>query len=610
VSAAAISVAVIDGPYDATALEHILAKAPVALGVARCSTSANSSCNHGTFIMGLLGARRDVMFPGICPDCRLLHIPLFLGEDDEYASVAELAGAITVAVAAGANLINLSLASLGDDARYDPELASALDGAEASGAVVLAAAGNQGHLALGQLLSHRVTVPVVAVDAAGRLVPGCNFGPSISLGVAALGHEVPGYAPGGSTTVMSGSSVATAVATGTLALAWAQRPNATGAEIRTAIARQIPRNGRMPPVLEEGIFLTALDRTEVASITAASEAERGNINYKWRRGGTTMRITDDPPISLNGRGGRTATPGNVVTPAQSPSGCACGASGVQCTCGDGSTGLSFVYVLGSVDILFPDPSISWELQEAARTLKIQEPKATKSKGQNDVTIRDWYFRILKLPEARYIARQVSWILTVERQPAYYLALRDQEDLPNLINCLNHPEHDFDLFVGSSSLIPATITQGFTAPVLTVNQIGYFNTDDLLKAIKTSPASSPKQAGSSSNVPSLGADEFRAFYEKIVQSADNFGNTDDWRALNYLAVRYLPLYQTCIEMVHKGYSLGGVQVTNSRLLRENRIVDTIFSFNNTTGGVQKYFARVDVTHLFPMIVNHIAEYFDR
>ena len=63
---------------------------------------------------------------------------------------------------------------------------------------------------MGQLLSHPVTIPVVAVDAAHQLLPDCNFGPLISRrGVAALGHQVLGYSPGGGTAVMSGTSVAT-----------------------------------------------------------------------------------------------------------------------------------------------------------------------------------------------------------------------------------------------------------------------------------------------------------------------------------------------------------------------------------------------------------------
>ena len=109
-------------------------------------------------------APADAPVPGLCPGCSLLHVPLFTDEDAPSVGVASLADAITVAVDAGARLINLSLAILGDDRGSRPQLATALDHAEASGAVVVVAAGNPGRLAMGQLLSHPATIPVVAVD--------------------------------------------------------------------------------------------------------------------------------------------------------------------------------------------------------------------------------------------------------------------------------------------------------------------------------------------------------------------------------------------------------------------------------------------------------------
>ena len=230
-------IAIIDGPYDAAALSNVLAREPVNLGSATCAVRPNSACGHGTFILGLLGARTDAPIPGHCPDCDLVHISLLADEDAAQTGVTDLALAINDAVASGAFLINLSLAILGDDGRSDDGLAIALDRAEAAGAVVMAAAGNQGRLTASQILSHPVTIPVVAVDAAGNVLPDCNFGPLISRkGVAALGHQLRGYAPDGGTTVMSGTSVATAVATGIVAQVWSARPNVDGATIRAAVA--------------------------------------------------------------------------------------------------------------------------------------------------------------------------------------------------------------------------------------------------------------------------------------------------------------------------------------------------------------------------------------
>jgi hypothetical protein len=602
-----VPVAIIDGPYDAGALSGVLARAPVSLGNANCSMDPNSACNHGTFIMGLLGARRDAPIPGLCPGCRLLHVPLFVDADRPWASISDLANAITIAVAAGARLINLSLAILGEEAENHGELATALDHAEASGAVVMVAAGNQGRLAIGQLLSHPVTVPVVAVDAARRLLPDSNFGPTISgRGVAAFGHEVLGYAPGGGTTAMSGTSVATAVAAATLAQLWSARPEADGAAVRTAVARLIPRDGPIPPMLYRDIFLATLDQVDVVTVAGRSRGRSGTVNYARLQGETTMKGGNGQPVPLGRSTGPAATSGHVVTPAHGSGGCACGAPGGICTCANGESSPShFIYVLGSVDIRFPDQSISEELATVARTLGIHQGK--------DEPLRSWYYKVLShttegVLQARYVARQLSWILTVEGHPAYYLALRDWHDLPDLVSCLGRTEDDLDLVVGSSSLIPAEISPGVTAPVLAVDHLSAFTKSDLLKWIKPSktalePPSKAKAKAPRSKVSDL--------FDKLVQSADNLGDTDEWRALNYLAVNYQPLYEQYAVMVRDGWTLDGVKVMTSRISREKHIVDPVIAFRQIeTGLVQRYFVRVDVSHLFPMIANQIAEYFDR
>jgi hypothetical protein len=398
--AASLHVAVIDGPYDADVLSGI-ADAPISLGfVGRC-LGLNNGCDHGTFIMGLLGARQDALIPGLCPDCRLLHVPLFINENSPSASIGELANAIRAAVGAGARLINLSLAILGDDSQYHPELAAALDYAEANGAVLVAAAGNQGRLTTGQLISHPVTIPVVAVDAAQRVLPECNFGPVISRrGVAALG-QLLGYAPRGGTAVMSGTSVATAVVTGTLAQVWSACPFADGAEIRAAVASLASRHGAMPPMLDRDTLFKALGQTNATMFAGASVTRSGMANYASLQGGSIMISANGQPMPLIRGADSEARRATTVIPAHGSGGCACGSQGETCTCENGGSSRSrFIYVLGTVDIRFPDQSISEELETVARTSGIPAQSPNES-------LRHYYHRVLSLKTAdgRLMARR-------------------------------------------------------------------------------------------------------------------------------------------------------------------------------------------------------------
>jgi hypothetical protein len=584
---AGLPVAVIDGPFDATVLAKILARAPVS--VANGSCDAEGACSHGTFMMGLIGARRDAPIPGLCPECQLVHVRLFADEEVPRASLAKLADAITAAVAAGAKLINLSLAIQGEGVASDPALARALDRAEAHDTVIMVAAGNEGRRASSQLLSHPVTIPVVAVDATHQLLPHSNFGPAMSeRGIAAIGHQLPGYAPGGGSAVMSGTSVATAVATGTLAQLWSERPNATGKQVRAAVAGLPRRQGLIPPTLDRESFLAKLDRIIAGSAAPTLPTSHSKTNYVNLQGKTTMMLGNGLPRSDAPVPAATST--QAVTPA-----CTCGAPGGACTCGDAGPS-HFVYVLGTVDVKFPDQSISSEFQRWIDAKGVQGLQQRPNEPS-----RDWYLRILTAypNETRYIARQFCWTLRVENEPAYYLTLRDMSDFTDLIGCLEEPwGDDLCLFVGSSSLQLAEMSHGIKAPVLTVDQVHRFKKDGMRAKFRTG-----------TRRPVRFYDEL---YRRLFQSADNFGHTDEWRALNFLAAgQYPALFRQCSALALAGYDLTAAPVLTSRLSAwgTKRVVDAIFAFSKAAD-MKKFFVRVDVTHLFPMLVSPISEYVDR
>src|SRR5688572_21568305 len=42
-----------------------------------CARASSTACLHGTFVAGILSARRSSAAPAICPDCTLLVRPIF-----------------------------------------------------------------------------------------------------------------------------------------------------------------------------------------------------------------------------------------------------------------------------------------------------------------------------------------------------------------------------------------------------------------------------------------------------------------------------------------------------------------------------------------------------
>ncbi len=97
-----------------------------------CTVANSIACTHGTFVAGILCAKRDSRAPAICPQCTLLVRPIFAettagNGQMPSASPEELAAAIIDTVHAGARLINLSAALVQPSVKGERELQEALD---------------------------------------------------------------------------------------------------------------------------------------------------------------------------------------------------------------------------------------------------------------------------------------------------------------------------------------------------------------------------------------------------------------------------------------------------------------------------------------------------
>ena len=225
----------LDHPGLATENIRMMTGSPVA-----CHDHLSASCRHGTFIAGILAARRGAEAPAIAPHCVLLVRPIFLGAavsaDSPSASPAQLAAAIVDCVDAGARILNLSVTITGVGLGADRGLDEALDYAQRRRVLVVAAAGNQGSVRSSTITRHRWVIPVVAYGQSRRPIEGSNMGRRIGLGgVGGPGDGVHSLFPGGGSTVSSGTSIACAFVAGAAALLWSLCPAAGAAEVKHAL---------------------------------------------------------------------------------------------------------------------------------------------------------------------------------------------------------------------------------------------------------------------------------------------------------------------------------------------------------------------------------------
>jgi subtilisin family serine protease len=225
---------------------------------ATCTRNESMACLHGTFIAGVLSARRTSPAPGLCPDCTLLLRPIFSEtstgrEHMPAATPGELAGAILDCIQAGARVINLSVALAQPSTRGEVLLDEALNHALAQGVLIVAAAGNQGTLGSYAITRHPWVIPVVACDLRGRPLNESNLGGSIGRrGLSAPGDDITSLGSDGKSLSLSGTSVAVPFVTGTIALLWSQFPSLSAAQIKLGLTEASTRQrpSVVPPLLD------------------------------------------------------------------------------------------------------------------------------------------------------------------------------------------------------------------------------------------------------------------------------------------------------------------------------------------------------------------------
>jgi len=254
---------------------------------------------------------------------------------------------------------------------------------------------------------------------------------------------------------------------------------------------------------------------------------------------------------------------------------------------------SFVYAIGRVEPRFPTTGLEKELAQATGRID--------SAGRND---RDALRSVVTEPANRYLVRGLAWVLTVEGLETYLLTPRDPADFAVLAESLrpNPRPTDIDVVIGMlGPMAPPEYANGLVLPIVAFDQMFSFDTDTLI-----------------SNIPrpdSFAEEDFRPAaeetYERLVQIADNAGNTDEHRALNYLAVRYPAVYARTAEAFARDFALASVHTQRSRLSGPRRIVDVILTYRNRTSDFEESaFVRVDVTEEFPFLVTKLNPYFRR
>jgi cyanobactin maturation PatA/PatG family protease len=214
-----ICVAVLDGIVDQT--HPCFDGADLTRLPSLVSGEANengSMSAHGTHVASIIFGQPDSPVEGIAPHCRGLIIPVF-ADDRLRLSQLDLARAIEQAVNAGANIINISAGQLTDEGEADTWLEKSVQLCKENNVLLIAATGNDGCECLHVPASLPTVLAVGAMDDQGKPTNFSNWGGEYqNQGILAPGENILGAKPGGGTTRLNGTSFATPIVSGVVAL--------------------------------------------------------------------------------------------------------------------------------------------------------------------------------------------------------------------------------------------------------------------------------------------------------------------------------------------------------------------------------------------------------
>lgn len=179
---------------------------------------ANSAAQngHGTAVASVI-IGYDSLTPGVAPGADILSVRIANdgGQSDSFL----LAKGIVAAADAGAGLINISMGSQGDSAL----VRSAIEYARKSGALIIAAAGNNGLDQVSYPAANEGVIAVGAVDALGNHLDFSNSGNAVAISAPGLG--VNAAWTGGQAASVTGTSFSSPIIAGAIAAVMTQAGN-------------------------------------------------------------------------------------------------------------------------------------------------------------------------------------------------------------------------------------------------------------------------------------------------------------------------------------------------------------------------------------------------
>ncbi len=625
-----VCVAVLDGPVDLT---HPCFSGGTLASIATLAVAGHevgAAVAHGTHVASVIFGQHQGLVKGISPACRGLVIPIF-GEFSDGEPVpcsqVDLARAINVAIQSGADVINISGGQYSPTGTAHPILADAIRKCQESNIVIVAAAGNQGCDCLHIPASLPAVLPVGAMDRDGSPLPFSNWGEAYrSRGVLAPGADIPGASPGGGISHASGTSYATPVVSGLIALLMSLylkrhgvKPGAL--QVRDAILAAALGCAEQPTDDCRRLLLGHLNISRTMSIILHSGAS--NMTEPQ-----CVKITSEdalqpqvqrgvPPTSPSRESSEVAPSSARVSEGLVPSG-----SGKSCGCGGSGSSpqqVQLIYALGQLGVDFGSEARRDSFAQAMGSVTDQQGRVIAPYGNP----QDPRQLLPYLKDHPWDAAALTWTLSIDATPVYAILpvgpfastaherLREfLQDMADGVERISVP----GVVAGSVRL-----ANGQTVPAIVPELRGMYSwtTEALVRSLVPvrpeglDEAENARFALQAAEV----AEGVRNFLERVYFELRNLGQTPQDRAINFAATNAFNI-ETVFENAHKlKMDLDSIEVEPSPICRPESDcwdVKLMFFFpeKEAQAARRAYRFTVDVSDVVPVTVGEMRTWMVR
>ncbi|MGH1337837.1 MAG: S8 family serine peptidase [Aureispira sp.] len=589
--------------------------------------SSDMATTHGTHVASIMLSNEVEELKGICPEVECISIPIFRAREDGNiipSSQLELARSIETALNSGVDIINISAGEKVLSAEPQQRLQRIIERCVEEGVLLISAVGNDGCPCIHVPAIHPNILAVGALDMEGVPTSFSNWGKPYQFnGIMAPGEAIKGANPEGGYSERSGTSFATPIVSGVVALIYSYLKHTLLLPITPLSIRAAILNNSFGCPIDSSRDKAACDRFlhGILNISGAVQYLEENTKpvktlqpsfsenrlLQKNNSSTTSTIHLIPQYTQQVESARWMLPSSY----------------------NGKKEINFplVFAIGSLTVDYETDALLDSFKFYMQELFQQENINISHPDPYNPHHLTTYLKGKKGEDNLYDAARVTWIVKINEVPvyaikpsgpfskqAYALLVQFLQTVIDLkeefldkgikyrINLCSIPGH----IVGKTK-----IRSGAILPIIRPNIRAMYNwvVKDLVEYVTCLIEENGQNVS--------GMDLFNRINRlsaRLTFQLEHLGLSSTERALNYVVTNLFNLGSAFVDKLAEGYELNDIKIEKSLLCRpDSDCQDVIIVFfkpyKRLTASKHIFRFTIDVSEVIPIAVGEIREWFE-